>query len=170
MVVLRAHDSWDNWPGIGIRDSWARGLGLTDFVAQDATRWHAVYRIPETTLREFAEDVARRVRILGEDSVRVTGDPDRRVCRPSLGVGCGGPDTDMVELGSDVLIVCYDGAAYWSTRERLDELGVGVIAVEHGTTEMWGMENLAGHLSESFPDLEVHYLDNHPKPWTVMVE
>ena len=48
MVVLRAHDTWDNWPGIGIRDSWARGLGLTHFLAEDPTRWHGVYEIEET--------------------------------------------------------------------------------------------------------------------------
>jgi len=168
MVVLRAHDTWDNWPEIGIRDSWARGLGLTNFIAQDATRWHAVYQIEETTLEEFARYIASRAKVLGEDSVRVIGDPQMRVSRPSLGVGCGGPDTDMIELGSDVLIVCYDGASYWAARERFAELGVGVITVEHGTSEMWGLENLAQHLAETFPELEVHYLDQHPKPWTVM--
>lgn len=168
MVVLRAHDSWDNWPGIGIRDSWAQGLGLTNFIAQDPTRWHAVYQIEETTLREFARDIASRVKVLGEDSVRVTGNPEMKVSRPSLGVGCGGPDKDMIDLGSDVLIVCYDGATYWAARERFAELGVSVIVIEHGTTEMWGLENLAKHLTETFSELEVHYLDQHPKPWTVM--
>ena len=168
MVVLRAHDTWDNWPEIGIRDSWARGLGLTNFIAQDSTRWHAVYEIEETTLEEFALYVARRVGALGEDSVRVMGDPQMRVSRPSLGVGCGGPDTDMIELGSDVLIVCYDGASYWAKRERFLEHGAGVIVVEHGTSEMWGIENLAHHLAETFPKLDVHYLDRHPRPWTVM--
>ncbi len=167
MVVLRAHDTWDSWPGIGIRDSWARGLGLTEFVAEDATRWHAVYQIPETTLAEFARYIAGRIKPLGEDSVRVMGDPQMRVSRPSLGVGCGGPDKDMVDLGSDVLIVCYDGASYWQRRERFVELGVGVIVVEHGTSEMWGLENLAKHLAKRFP-LTVHYLDHHPRPWTVM--
>lgn len=85
IVVLRAHDTWDNWPGIGIRDSWARGLGLTEFVAEDPTRWHAIYRIPETTLAEFARYIAGRIKPLGEDSVRVMGDPQMRVSRPSLG-------------------------------------------------------------------------------------
>jgi len=168
MAVLRAHDSWDSWPEIGIRDSWARGLGLTHFVAQDETRWHAVYAIEETSLKDFARYVASRISVLGEDSVRVYGDPERVVSRPSLGVGCGGPDKDMVDRGSDVLIVCDDGAWYWSTRERLVELGVGVIVVEHGTSEMWGIENLARHLAGTFPELQVHYLDRHPRPWTMM--
>jgi len=168
MVVLRAHDTWDNWPGIGIRDSWARGLGFTHFIAEDPTRWHAVYAIEEAPLEELAQTVAGKVKPLGQDSVQVMGDPHMKVSRPSVGVGCGGPDTDMIQLGSDVLIVCFDGASYWAQRERFVELGVGVITVEHGTSEMWGLENLAKYLGETFPDLTVHYLDEHPKPWTVM--
>ena len=71
-MILRAHDSWDNWPEIGIRDSWARFLGLTKRVAEGSSlRWHAAYEIPETTLRGFAQHVANRIRPLGEDSVLV---------------------------------------------------------------------------------------------------
>jgi putative NIF3 family GTP cyclohydrolase 1 type 2 len=165
LVVLRAHDSWDNWPGIGIRDSWARGLGLTRFLAQDSTRWHAVYQIEETTLAGFAGYVAGKVRALGEQCVRVYGDPQMRVSRPSLGVGCGGPGVDMITQGSDVLIVCADGVSYWRDIERFLELHVGVIVVEDGTSEMWGIESLARHLGEAFPGLRVHYLDHHPRPW-----
>lgn len=168
MVVLRVHDIWDNWPQIGIRDSWAQGLGLTQFLAEDETRWHALYAVEETTLRDFARTIAARVQVLGQDSVQVIGDPEMRVSRPALGVGCGGPDTDMVALGADVLIVCFDGASYWQARQRFAELGVGVIAVEHGTSEMWGIENLARYLGETFPELEVHYLDLHARPWTVI--
>ncbi len=167
MVVLRLHDTWDAWPKIGIRDSWARGLGLTDFIAENHSgpqaRWHAVYRIEETTLGEFARTVAARVRCLGQDGVDMMGDPEMRVSRPALGVGCGGPDVDMIEHGADVLIVCYDGASYWATRERFIELGVGVIVVEHGTSEMWGMQSLARYLRQTFPGLDVVDSAEHPR-------
>jgi len=43
----------------------------------------------------------------------------------------------------DSLIIFYDGDTYWMDRERFVELGAGVIRVEHGTSEMRGMENLA---------------------------
>ena len=112
--------------------------------------------------------MANKIKVLGEDSVRVMGDPEMKVSRPSLGVGCGGPDKDMVDMGSDVLIVCYDGASYWAKRERFAELGVGVITVEHGTSEMPGMMSLAEYLRQTFPELTVHYLDRHPRTWTVM--
>ena len=48
------------------------------------------------------------------------------------------------------------------------ELDVGVIVVGHGTSEMWGLASLAQHLAEKFPELVVHSLDQHPKPWPVM--
>ena len=52
-------------------------------------------------------------------------------------------------------------------RERLHELGAGIIVVEHGTSELWGMESLAAYVGDTFPELTVHYLDHHPRPWTV---
>ena len=170
LVVLRCHDVWDNWPDIGIRGSWAAWLGLTELAGESDHPWHAMYAIQPTPLREFARQVARKIAPLGEDSVSVMGEPDRVVSRPAIGVGCGGPDKDMVDLGADVLIVCYDGASYWATRQRLAELGAAVIAVEHGTSEMPGMMNLARYLGGTFPELTVHYLDKHPRTWTVTAD
>jgi len=167
MVVARLHDTWDNWPEIGIRDSFAKGLGFTKFVGEDKTRWHATYEVPEQTLRDFAKYIAQKVKPLGEDAVQVIGDPEMKVKRPSIGVGCGGPAEDMIELGSDVLIMCFDGASYWRDRARFAEQGVGVITLEHGTTEMWGMESLAQYIQKVWPELEVHYLDKHWKTWHV---
>ncbi|MCJ7624901.1 MAG: Nif3-like dinuclear metal center hexameric protein [Anaerolineaceae bacterium] len=167
LVVARLHDTWDNWPQIGIRDSFARGIGLDKFIAEDKTRWHAVYEIPEQTLSTFARYVARKVRPLGDDAVQVIGDPEMMVSRPSIGVGCGGPNEDMIELGSDVLIMCFDGASYWKERDRFAEQGVGVITLEHGTTEMWGMESLAEYIQSTWNELDVIYLDRHWKTWHV---
>jgi putative NIF3 family GTP cyclohydrolase 1 type 2 len=168
MVVLRCHDAWDAWPGVGIRDSWAGGLGLTRLVAENADTadqrgWHAVYEIPPTTLDGFARQVAARVRPLGQDGVEVLGDPGMKVHRPAVGVGCGGPDKDMIDRGADVLVVCYDGASYWRDRERFVELGAGVVMVEHGTSEMWGIENLAKYLAGEFPEVPVQYFALHPR-------
>lgn len=168
LVVLRCHDAWDNWKDIGIRDSWAAGLGLFDPIAFSDDNWCAMYEVPETTLREFARQVAARVKPIGQDSVQMLGDPDMKVSRPSLGVGCLTPKMDMIEKGSDCLIGTYDGHwEYWRMRERFVECGAGVISVEHGTTEYWGMENCAGYVRQTWPDLDVHYLALYPKSWTV---
>jgi putative NIF3 family GTP cyclohydrolase 1 type 2 len=149
-----------------------KGLGLRNMVAENADaqqqrRWHTVYRIEPVSLRHFAIDVARRLRPLGQDGVELLGDPDRRVSRPAVGVGCGGPDKDMIDAGADVLVVCYDGASYWETRVRLAELGAAVVMVEHGTSEVWGMQSLARYLGETFPELEVRFYDRHPRPFHV---
>lgn len=168
LVILRAHDSWDNWPEIGIRDAWAKYLGFTKRLCEGTSlRWHAVYEIPKTTLADFAQQVADRIGPLGEDSVQVIGDPKQKVCRPAVGVGCGVPDQEMVDFGADVLVMCYDGAPYWNVRERLAEMGVGIVTVEHGTSEMPGLMSLRDHLAQQFPAVEFLWIAEHPRTWTV---
>jgi len=168
LVVYRCHDVWDSWPEIGIGGSWVEWLGLADGAVKGDDPWHTLCKIKPVTLREFARRMAEKIAPLGEDSVSVIGDPERIVSRPAVGVGYGGPDKDMVDLGADVLVVCYDGATYWQVRERLAELGAAVICVEHGTSESPGMINLAKYLHETFLELTTHYLDEHPETWTVM--
>lgn len=168
MGILRAHDSWDQWPVIGIRDSWAHFLGLEQCVyASTENRYHAVYAVAPQTLQEFAQYIADRIKPLGEDSVQIMGDPHRMIRRAAVGVGCAGPDTECIEQGADALILCYDGASYWATRERLYEQGAAVVTVEHGTSEMPGMENLCKHLAEKFPGVVFEYFAEHPRTWSV---
>jgi hypothetical protein len=73
----------------------------------------------------------------------------------------------MINAGADVVVVCDDGFSYWSRGERFYEMSVGVIMVSHGTSEMWGIENLARYLKETFPELQVTYLDRHARYWSV---
>jgi putative NIF3 family GTP cyclohydrolase 1 type 2 len=168
LVIMRCHDVWDRWPGIGIRDGWAGGLGLSELAAESGDGWSAMYAIPETTLREFAGHILEKVRPIGQDSVQVMGDPEMKISRPCLGVGCYTPGMEMIEKGADCMIGTFDGSwYYWEQRERFVECGAGVITVEHGTTENWGMKNLAEYVSQTWPQLTVHYLDLYPRPWTV---
>jgi putative NIF3 family GTP cyclohydrolase 1 type 2 len=166
MAVLRCHDAWDQWPGIGIRDSWAAHLGLARRVAEEGA-WHAAYDIEPQPLRRFAAHVAARVAELGEDSVQGIGDPDRIVRRAAVGVGCAVPGAGMIAAGADVLIVCYDGASYWQRRQRFAEMGAAVISVEHGTSEIPGIANLARYLAGTFRQLTVHHIEEHERTWTV---
>ncbi len=171
LIVLRVHDTWNQWPDIGIRDSWADFLGFTDRVyASEETlphRYHAIYATPEQPLRALAQHVADRVKELGEDSVRVLGDPEQLICRPALGVGCACPGRESIEAGADVLIVCDDGAPYSTVCERLYEKGASLIIVSHGSCEMPGMENLCTQLQSTFPETVFEYFDEHPRTWTV---
>jgi hypothetical protein len=70
-----------------------------------------MYAVPEQTLSSFAQSVAGKVAPLGETAIQVMGSPDMMVKNRSIGVGCGGPQEVMIELGSGVLIMC-DGALY----------------------------------------------------------
>ena len=163
LLITHEPTWWDHFDKPG---GWRqKGLGLDKFIAEDETRWHGMYEIPEQTLSSFARQVAERVSSLGQDAVQVIGDPEMIVKHPSIGVGCGGPNEDMIELGSDVLIMCFDGASYWKERDRFAEQGVGVITLEHGTTEMWGMESLAKYIQETWSELDIIYLSNHWKAW-----
>ena len=167
LTILRVHDIWDPWPEIGIRDSWAAGLGLQNPLAEDGRKFVAVYEMPETTLGAFAKHVAMKVRPLGQDTVWVLGEPNWRVSHPAVGTGCGTPGIEMIDKGADVVVVCDDGFSYWQRGARFYEMSAGVIMVSHGTSEMWGIENLARYLGETFPELQVTYQDKNPRYWSV---
>lgn len=168
MVVLRAHDTWDQWPEVGIRDSWAAFLGLGPCIHTNKShRYHGVYEVRSQSLRMLAQELANRVKPLGEDSVQAMGDPNRTIEKVAIGVGCVTPDEECIDAGADAIICCYDGASYWSTRERLHESGAAILTLEHGTTEMPGIENLCKHLAERFPSVKFQYIAEHPRTWTV---
>lgn len=168
LVILRIHAVGDHWPEIGVRDSWAKYLGLTNrWKERKHLRLKAVYEISPMTLEDFAQQIADRILPLGEDSVPVLGDVKRIVRYPALGTGGTGPDEEMIRLSADVRIVCYDGASYGRDRERFVETGAAVITVEHGTSEMPGLRNLKEHLAQQFPAGEFIWLVEHPRTRTI---
>lgn len=165
LTVVRLHDSWDSWPGEGIRDSWAAALGLAELAALSACRYRALYRVPETTLAGWARHVASSVRRLGEPGVRVFGEAEKPVRHVAIGTGCGNPGLEMIDRGADVLVCCYDGGCYWRDFERYADAGAGVVLIEHGTSELPGCESLARHIASTWPDARVHYYARHARPW-----
>lgn len=73
----------------------------------------------------------------------------------------------MINKSADVVVVCDDGFSYWQRGARFYEMAVGVVMVSHGTSEMWGMENLARYLDETFPELQVTYMARHARYWSL---
>ena len=61
---------------------------------------------------------------------------------------------EMVEFGVAVLVMCYDGASYWRSRERLAEMAAGIVTFEHSASEMPGLMSLRDHLAMRFPAVE----------------
>lgn len=157
LVVLRCHDLWDQMPGIGIPDSWARTLGLErPSVAEGFVR---VFEVQGETAGAIAQRVAEAVRPLGQEAVELLGDPGARVSRLALGTGAITPFTQFVErYGANMAICTDDGFTYWREGGVALDLGIPVVVVNHAVSELPGMESLAGHLQEQFPATSVTYI------------
>ena len=159
MALFALHDTWDRFPRWGIRDSWVAHLGFSeddviarrDYGASDQLL--GLYRVGRTTVDGFARHVAERVRELGMDGVIVMGDGAHPVERVAIGVGCGIPEQQMLDLGADVLVQVFDRAFQTFSRLPLLDLGANLIVLEHGVTEMPGMASMARYINEVFPDL-----------------
>jgi putative NIF3 family GTP cyclohydrolase 1 type 2 len=167
MAQMALHDTWDNWPVYGVRDSWLAFLGLhqplffRDYLGRP-NQWLSMHEVRPTTVDGFAAEVAARIAALGAPAVAVMGRGEAPVRKVAVGVGCGIPTFEMLELGADLLIVVYDRAFQTFTRLPLLDLGANLLVLEHGTTEMPGMRNLARYLNETFPAIPATYYQHEP--------
>jgi len=164
MALFALHDTWDFFPRYGIRDSWMEHLGAKDADRLALRRYRnapleslGLYRVAPTTVAAYARFVAARVREFGLRGVAVMGDPDRRVEKVALGVGCHIPEEQMLDAGADVLVQVFDRAFQTFTRLPLLDLGASLIVVEHGVTEMPGMRSMARYINENLPPLEATF-------------
>jgi putative NIF3 family GTP cyclohydrolase 1 type 2 len=181
MACMRLHDTWDNFPEHGIRESWRRFLGLGDLVAERCYHYPwlaqftvrpslALSRVPPQSLQTFASDLAARCRVFPcFQGATVQGDLAAEVALVATGVGCHIPTLEMLELGADVLVVTLDRALQETIRIPLSEMGANVIAVEHGVAEMPGMDRMASYLESVFPGLRCMFYCREPAAVTVYV-
>ena len=150
MTILRNHDCWDRWPDVGIPWAWAKHLGLLgdgSGVTVSEDRYLLRCDIPPVTLGELAARVAKACEPFGEGIVQVTGDLDMPVSKIGAGTGCGCDLAGYETLGCDCGIVCDDGSCYWAGIQRAEDVGFGVIRVNHGTSEEAGMMTLADYIT-----------------------
>lgn len=156
MAIYRCHDVWDAMPGIGIVDSWARGLGFEgEPVARD--RFHVAHSV-EGTVRDVAERLREKVKAIGQERVLVIGDLDQPVSRIALGTGAITQLYVMADLGADIVVGTDDGMNLWSAGEWCLDRGLPLIIVNHCTAEEWGMMNLAHYVAGSFPQVLVKHI------------
>jgi putative NIF3 family GTP cyclohydrolase 1 type 2 len=165
MVVYRCHDVWDVVPEYGVRDSWARGLGLAGPpLAEDRRRYYGLYAVPRTPLRRLASEIAARVQGIGQGTVQLVGDGDRPVERLAIGTGAACHVPRMAALrdpdgrGPEALLVTDDGIRFWADGSWAVDRDLPLLVVNHATAEEWGMRSLAGYLRERFPGVPVHHL------------
>lgn len=178
MACMRHHDTWDNFPEHGIRDSWRRFLGLTDLIAERPYHYPgggfaggkslALCRTKPQSLRDFASHLAAQCSVFAcFQGATVHGNPDTEVKTVATGVGCHIPTLEMLELGADVLVVTFDRALQDMMRIPLCEMGANVIAVEHGVAEMPGMESMAAYLERTFPGVQAKFYCREPSAVTI---
>jgi len=152
MTVLRLHDTWDRWPEIGIPYAWAKHLDLygdgSGVTAHD-NGYLLRCDVEPMTLGELAARVAAACRPFGEGIVQVTGDPEMVVSKIGAGTGCGCDLDGYRELGCDCGIVCDDGSCYWAGIQQAEDIGFGVVRVNHGTSEEAGMITLADYITNT---------------------
>jgi hypothetical protein len=72
----------------------------------------------------------------------------------------------MLELGADLLLATDDGLNSWTGGLWAIDLQVPLLVVSHATSELPGMQAMAGHLQQAFPGLPVKYfpVDFPPRP------
>ena len=156
MVIFRCHDVWDQMPEVGIVDSWAAHLGLSEKLNSD--RFHSVYPSPTPTLRGLAEYVVGQTRDIGQESVEMVGNAEAPVNRVAIGCGAITHYETMIGLGADAIIGTDDGMSYWGDGSWALDGGIPMVIVNHSTAEEPGMRNLAGYLRQRFPQVRTEFI------------
>lgn len=159
MTVLRCHDLWDQYPGAGIPDSWARALGFTDPILSRG--YFRLYDASGYTGAGLARHVAERVAPYGQRAVQLVGPAGARISRLALGTGALTPFMHFVdELEADAAVCTDDGFTYWRDGALAMDLRIPVVIVNHAVSESAGMAGLAALLRQRFPATSVHFLQN----------
>ncbi len=158
MVVYRCHDVWDVVPEVGVKDSWARGLGFADQpVAAD--HYHRVQDVAGRTFGSLCEQIASRVSSIGQEGILTVGDADARVNRLGLGTGAASEYERMIELGADACVICDDYFRFVRDGALLRDLGIPFVVVNHATAEEWGIRNLHEFAKREFPSVPAHFME-----------
>jgi putative NIF3 family GTP cyclohydrolase 1 type 2 len=157
LVILRCHDLWDRYPGIGIPDSWAAQLTLGEPVVTDG--YFRVYDVAGKTAGDVAAKAAQRTRSLGQEGVQLFGPGDQAVSRLAIGTGAITPFFHLIRAyRADAAICSDDGIACWRDGALAIDASIPMVVVNHPVSEEPGMINLARHLAETFPDVPVHHI------------
>jgi len=165
MVVLRMHDHWHRRHPDGIQAGMTRTLGWQRF--QRAEDEH-LYTLPETTLGQLAADIRDR---LGAPTLRVLGDPKRRVSKVAMAPGFAGFSRHLLALRRDDVQVLVIGEAHeWETVEYVADavtsgMDKALIVIGHIPSEQAGMEDFAQWLSPLVRETTVKFVPAVDQFW-----
>ncbi|MEJ2600179.1 MAG: Nif3-like dinuclear metal center hexameric protein [Anaerolineales bacterium] len=128
LSILRCHDLWDQFPGLGIPDAWGQKLGLGQPLAGEG--YLQLIGPPERQVQRI---------VLGTGAAT----PYREM---------------LIQYEADLVICCDDGFKYWRDGAHAIDNGHSVLIFHHPVTEEYGMQLLAEHLAERFPTIPVHFI------------
>ena len=143
MVVLRMHDHWHRRHPDAIEAGMVSALGWEKFQRPES---EYLFTHPETTLGELAATIRAK---LGAPTLRVVGDPKRRVSKIAMAPGFAGFPIHVMALRRDDVQVLVIGEAHeWETVEYVaDAVAAGMdkalIVIGHIQSEQAGMEDFA---------------------------
>lgn len=157
LSVIRCHDVWDQFPKLGIPDSWGSFLGFKNCVL--TRNFYRVYELPAVKAIHLARHVAGKIAELGQEDAQLVGPADKVVSRVAIGTGAITPFRFMVkELKADIIIATDDGISYWRDAALAIDMDFPMIVVNHPCSEEIGMKNLATHISQRYPGVPVHHI------------
>ncbi len=157
LTIIRCHDVWDQFPGIGIPSGWGRFLELGEPL--EGSGYFFVYDGGGRTAGDLARKIAARTETLGQPGVLFFGPADKPVHRLALGTGAITPLFHFIDdLKADMAICTDDGFVNWRDGAYAVDAGFPVAVVNHPVSEEFAMKLLADHLRGRFPQVPVHHI------------
>jgi putative NIF3 family GTP cyclohydrolase 1 type 2 len=167
IVVWRFHDHWHRRNPDGILAGMVHTLGWEKYEREQNPY---LFTMPERTLEELAEEVAKK---LGSPVVRVVGEPGMKVTRIAFSPGSAGfvRETHALEI-EKVEVLLVGETREWETVEyAADAVSEGrkkaLIVIGHVPSEQAGMEECARWLKTFVKSVPIEFVPTKQPFWTV---
>jgi putative NIF3 family GTP cyclohydrolase 1 type 2 len=167
MVVWRFHDHWHMRLPDGIEAGVVRWMGWQKFQSPEN---QYLFVLPETTLRELADEVATK---LHSPVVRVVGDSNMKVSKIALSPGAAGFERETHALErDDVQVLLVGETREWETIEYVADAvtqhrNKALIVIGHIPSEQPGMEESSQWLKGFVKEIPVTFVPAEQPFWTV---
>jgi putative NIF3 family GTP cyclohydrolase 1 type 2 len=160
LTIIRCHDVWDQYPGIGIPSGWGKLLDLGNPI--DGSGYYFVFDGKGRTAKAIARQIAAKTAGMGQPGVQFIGPKDATVNRIALGTGAITPMFHFIEeLKADMAICVDDDFVYWRDGAFAIDCGFPVAVVNHPVSEEYSMKLLAEVIQDRFPKVPVHHIPEH---------
>jgi putative NIF3 family GTP cyclohydrolase 1 type 2 len=170
LVVWRFHDHWHRMKPDGILQGMVHQLGWEKYQSADNPY---LFTLPETTLRQLAENVAKT---LDTPVMRVVGKPEMKLTKIGFSPGSAGFVRETHALEMDRVEVLLVGETReWETVEyAADAVTEGrkkaLIVIGHVPSEQAGMDECARWLKTFITGVPIEFVATKQPFWTVKEE